>query len=251
MTVVNGTFENSVYRIMLNRPEKKNPMSLELLMDLYSTLEEAEAKKVSIVVIRGAGGAFSAGGDVLEFRDSQEPDVQIDTMANMLHRSIVKIRRMNAIVIAVVEGLAFGGGLSLSLACDLTIAEEKTIMNMAYRRIGLTPDGGASLFLARLAGMKRFNEFYLLSRNIGMEEAKEIGLVNYICAKDELEQKVNSLIAELLALPMETIGEMKGLVNRSLFPSLEDHLDRERWCVSECAKKREFQERLAARFRKG
>jgi 2-(1,2-epoxy-1,2-dihydrophenyl)acetyl-CoA isomerase len=172
-------------------------------------------------------------------------------MADMLHRSIAKIRRMNAIVIAVVEGITFGAGISLSLACDLTIAEEKTIMNMAYRRVGLTPDGGASLFLPPLVGVKRFNEFYLLSRNIGMKEALEIGLINYICVKDELEQKVNSLIAELLALPMETIGEMKDLVNRSLFPSLEEHLDRERQCVSECAKKQAFQERLSARFKKG
>jgi 2-(1,2-epoxy-1,2-dihydrophenyl)acetyl-CoA isomerase len=250
MAVVNGTFENSVYRITLNRPEKKNPMSLELLTDLYDALEDAEEKQAPIVVMRGAGGAFSAGGDVLEFRDSREPDVQIDKMADMFHRSIVKIRRMNAVVIAVVEGLAFGGGLSLSLACDLIIAEEKTIMNMAYRRIGLTPDGGASLFLPRIAGMKRFNEFYLLSRNIGMEEAREIGLINYVCSKDELEQKVNALITELLALPTETIGGMKDLVNRSLFPSLEAHLDRERRCVSECAKKQEFQERLAARFKK-
>ena len=180
MEVVTESLADGVFTIMLNRPEKKNAMSLDLLKRLSEALERAEAQGAGVIVIRGAGKTFCAGGDILEFRQSAQIDVQIDCMADYLHRSIRKIREINAIVIAVVEGLAFGAGLSLSLACDLTVAETKATMNMAYRRIGLTPDGGGSFFLSRLVGAKKFNELYLLSRNIDMREARELGLVNFV-----------------------------------------------------------------------
>ncbi len=251
MGAVNTTYADGVYTITLNRPDKKNAMSLELLKDLYACLTEAEKENASVVVIRGAGKTFCSGGDVIEFRDSDEPGVQIDAMADYLNRSINLIRSIPAIVVAVVEGLAVGAGLSLSLACDLTIADANAMMNMGYRRIGLTPDGGASIFLPRLIGMKRFNEVYFLSRNITMEEAKEIGIVNFIVSAAELEAKLAALITDLKALPAETNRKMKELVNRALLSGLEPHLDRERRYVSEFAATAEFQERLKKLFKKG
>lgn len=251
MGTVSEAYSDGVYTLTLNRPEKKNAMSLELLKDLFASLEKAEKENAPIVVIRGAGKTFCAGGDVIEFRDSAKPGFQTDTMADFLNRSIRKIRNINAIVVAVVEGLAFGAGLSLSLACDLTLAERKAIMNMAYRRIGLTPDGGGSIFLSRLVGMKRFNELYFLSRNITMEEAKEIGLVNMVCDEAELEATLGGLIKELKALPMETTRKLKELVNRSLWGGMDTHLDRERLYVSQFADTPEFKERLGQLFKKG
>jgi 2-(1,2-epoxy-1,2-dihydrophenyl)acetyl-CoA isomerase len=250
MSVVNETFENKVYTITLNRPDKKNSMSLELLQDLHAALVRAEERSPAIVIIRGAGATFCSGGDVIEFRDSSEPEVQVDAMADALHKGIAKIRRMNTIVLAVVEGLAFGAGLSLSLACDLTVAEKGAIMNMAYRRIGLTPDGGGSIFLPTLVGMKRFNEFYLLCSNIDMQKAQEIGMVNFVFSQDELEGKLKDLVDQLVALPSETVGLMKGLVNATLFPFLDTQLDKERRLVSEFSGKKEFQDRLAVMFKK-
>ena len=128
MDAVIENVTDGVFTIMLNRPEKKNAMSLELLKGLSEALERAEVQGAAVIVIRGAGKTFCAGGDILEFRQSAQIDVQIDCMADYLHRSIRKIREINAIVIAVVEGLAFGAGLSLSLACDLTVAEMKATM---------------------------------------------------------------------------------------------------------------------------
>jgi 2-(1,2-epoxy-1,2-dihydrophenyl)acetyl-CoA isomerase len=250
MGTVNEAYADGVCTLTLNRPDKKNAMSLELLKGLADALESAERHGAHIVVIRGAGKTFCAGGDVIEFRDSARPATQIDEMADFLNRSILKIRSMDAIVVAVVEGLAFGAGVSLSLACDLTVAEKKAIMNMAYRRIGLTPDGGGSIFMPRLAGMKRFNEFYFLSRNITMQEAKELGLVNRVCPEEELESTLAALIQELKALPPETTRKAKELVNLSLWGGLEAHLDRERSYVSQFAGTPEFQERLTKLFKK-
>jgi 2-(1,2-epoxy-1,2-dihydrophenyl)acetyl-CoA isomerase len=246
MDAVIENVTDGVFTIMLNRPEKKNAMSLELLKGLSEALERAEAQGAAVIVIRGAGKTFCAGGDILEFRQSAQIDVQIDCMADYLHRSIRKIREINAIVIAVVEGLAFGAGLSLSLACDLTVAEMKATMNMAYRRIGLTPDGGGSFVLSRLVGAKKFNEFYLLSRNIDMREAKELGLVNFVFDDAELETKLGELVRDLKALPFESISRFKELTNLSLFSGLAAHLDKERRYVAELGTRPEFKQKLDA-----
>ncbi len=251
MATVEQRLEENVCTVTLNRPEKKNAMSLELLKELSRVLASPEASKAAIVVIRGAGGAFCAGGDVTEFRDSPDPTVQVDSMADYLNRSILAIRGMKAVVIAVVEGLAFGAGLSLALACDLVVAEKSAVVNMAYRRIGLTPDGGGSIFLPRLAGMRAANEFYFLSRNITPDEAKALGLVNFVHEKAQLEQKLSELLGELKKLPFETIGPYKELVNATLFPGLSTHLDKERRLVSEFAGTKEFKQRLEAMFKKG
>ncbi len=251
MGVVTEDFKDGVCYLTLNRPDKKNAMSEELLETLYHSLQNVEKEGASIVVIRGAGKTFCSGGDVIEFRDSEEPAAKVDVMADFLNRGINLIRTIPAIVIAVLEGLAVGAGLSLSLACDLTLAEEKTVMNMGYRRIGLTPDGGGSIFLPRLLGMKRFNEAYFLSRNIAMAEAKELGLVNFVVNEGELEGRLAALIEEMKAMPMDTTKKMKELVNLALFPGLASHLDKERVGVSDFAGEPAFQERLKKLFKKG
>jgi 2-(1,2-epoxy-1,2-dihydrophenyl)acetyl-CoA isomerase len=250
MDVLIETFADGVFTIVLNRPEKKNAMSLELLKRLFEALGRAEAEGAAVVVIRGAGKTFCAGGDILEFRQSAQISVQIDSMADYLHKSIQKIRQINAIVIAVVEGLAFGAGLSLSLACDLTVAETKATMNMAYRRIGLSPDGGGSFFLPRLVGAKRFSELYFLSRNIEMQEACDLGLVNFVFNDRELDTKLAELIRDLKGLPSDSISRFKELVNLSLFSGLSSHLDRERRFVTELGTFPEFKLRLDAILKK-
>ena len=251
MSLVNEAYSDDIYTLLLNRPEKKNAMSLELLEELYHSLLRAREKKAPLIVIRGSGKTFCAGGDVVQFMESPQAGAKVDSMADYLNRSIVQIRKTPAIVIAVIEGLAVGAGMSLCLACDLTIAERKASMSMAYRKIGLTPDGGGSFFLPRLINMQRFNELYFLSRSINMEEAKEMGLVNMVVDEGELEEKLARLVADLKALPMETIEKAKELVNLSLWQGLSTHLDRERLYVSQFAGEPRFQERLKKLFKKG
>jgi 2-(1,2-epoxy-1,2-dihydrophenyl)acetyl-CoA isomerase len=250
MAAVETTFDNGICTILLNRPEKKNAMDEELLDSLYRALVDAQRMAAAIVVIRGAGKAFCSGGDIAAFRNADDAEALIDSEAEMLHRSIKLIRAMDAIVIAVVEGVAVGAGVGLSLACDLTIAVESAIMNMGYRRIGLTPDGGGSILLPRIVGAKRFSEFYLLSRNITMAEAKDLGLVNVVCVEEELETRLTDLLKDLKALPMETIGPFKELVNRALYGGIESHLDREKYYVAQFASKPLFKQRLEEFFSK-
>ena len=244
MTAVLETYQEGVYTITLNRPEKKNAMDYDLLKGLDDALKRAQKEEAPFVVIRGSGKAFCSGGDIVAFKSAPDTEALIDAEAGVLHESIKRIRTMKSIVIAAIEGVAVGAGVGLALACDLSIATKKTIMNMGYRRIGLTPDGGGSLFLARMVGAKRFNAFYLFSQNITMDEAKELGLVNIVCEEEEFEEKLKKTIASLRALPMETIGYFKDLVNHSLYSGLEVHLDKERFYVSELGGKPLFKERI-------
>jgi 2-(1,2-epoxy-1,2-dihydrophenyl)acetyl-CoA isomerase len=248
MDVVREFFEHGIFTITLNRPDKKNAMDMDLLNGLHKALRDAEAEKASFIVLRGSGKAFCSGGDILAFKNAEDIEALVDAEAGALHESVRLIRNTAAIVIAVLEGVAVGAGVGLALACDLTIAARATIMNMGYRRIGLTPDGGGSIFLPRLVGAKLFNELYLFSRNITMAEAKELGLVNFVVEEGELEEKLSQVIKDLAALPMETIGYFKDLVNRSLFFGLDGHLDKERFYVTELAAKPLFKQRLEGFF---
>jgi len=249
MNVVMESFDAGIYTITLNRPNKKNAMDSALLLDLFAALKRANEKSPQIIVIRGSGKAFCAGGDLVEFNESPDPGSSIDEMADCLHQSIMLIRNTGAIVIAVVEGVAVGAGLGLSLACDLTLAAKNTIMNLGYRRIGLTPDGGGSISLPRLIGAKRFNELYLFSANVNMTEALALGLVNFVCDENEIDIKLTEIVKNLLALPMETIKQFKNLVNNSMFSGLGDHLNMERQYVKELAAQPLFKERITAFFR--
>lgn len=249
MNVVMESFNADIYTITLNRPNKKNAMDSALLLELYAALKRANEQSPQIIVIRGSGKAFCAGGDLVEFNESPDPGGSIDEMAECLHQSIMLIRNSGAIVIAVVEGVAVGAGLGLSLACDLTLATKNTIMNLGYRRIGLTPDGGGSISLPRLIGAKRFNELYLFSANVNMSEALALGLVNFVCDENEIDIKLTEIVKNLLALPMETIKRFKNLVNNSMFSGLGDHLNMERQYVKELATQPLFKERITAFFK--
>lgn len=244
MPVINEECKDGIYRITLKRPEKKNALDIELLSALYQALQNAENKKTSVIVIRGAGNTFSAGGDLEEFREIVRSGKSMGKGVEILNKIIMLIRNIDAIVITVLEGVVVGAGMGLALASDLSVAVQGTIMNMGYRRIGLTPDGGGSMFLPKIVGTKKFNEMYLLSRNITTDEAKDIGLVNFVWEQKDFEEKVTKIIADLASLPTEPLKDFKSLVNNSLFSSLESHLEKEKDCLSKLGQTSGFKERL-------
>ncbi len=233
--LVKESLYDGTYTIILNRPEKRNALDSELLNALKNSLLNVEKSDAQIVVLRGSGGFFCAGGDIKEFIGAKDPRSRIDSMALLLNEIVKGIRTSRSIWISVVEGGAVGAGMGLALSCDLTIGTKGSYMNMGYRRIGLTPDAGLSLFLFRVVGMKRTNELYLFSRNISMEEAKEMGIVNFVVEEEKIESFLNEMVEELKKLPSHMIRAYKELVNSTLFPDLKTHLEKERFYVSEMA----------------
>jgi len=250
MDLVLTSFKEDICTIMLNRPDKKNALNHALFQAIYNAFKKTEENKPSIIVLRGSGKVFCSGGDLVDFKDAENKGELVDEEAGLFNEIIKIIRNSSSIVIAVLEGVAIGAGAGLAAACDLSIATKKTVMNLGYRRIGLTPDGGGSILISRLVGAKRFNELYLLSKNIAMDKAEELGIVNFVVDEEELETSLQKLIAELKALPMETIKQFKELVNMSLYSGLEDQLSKERQFVTELAGKKEFKERIEGFFKK-
>jgi enoyl-CoA hydratase/carnithine racemase len=250
MDLVLETFKDDICTITLNRPDKKNAMNFALFQALLETFKKVDAKNPSVIILRGSGKVFCSGGDLIDFKNAEDREALVETEADLFNESIKIIRKSGAIVIAVLEGVVIGAGAGLAAACDLSIASKKTIMNLGYRRIGLTPDGGGSILIARIVGAKRFNELYLFSRNISMDKAQELGLVNLVVEEEQLEASLQKMIDELKALPMETIKYFKELVNHSLYSGLDAHLDKERQFVTELAGKKEFNDRLEAFFKK-
>ncbi|MBN2403823.1 MAG: enoyl-CoA hydratase/isomerase family protein [Spirochaetes bacterium] len=250
MNEVFETFQDDICTITLNRPDKKNAMNYDLFKALLESFTKAEAEKPSIIVLRGSGKVFCSGGDLIDFKDAKDKKALVNEEADMFNKIIKIIRNTSAIVIAVLESVVIGAGAGLAAACDLSIATKKTIMNLGYRRIGLTPDGGGSILISRIVGAKKFNELYLFSKNISMDEAQKLGLVNFVVDEEELEERLQKMIDELKSLPMETIIYFKELVNQSLYSGLDSQLDKERQFVTELAGKKEFQERLEGFFKK-
>lgn len=235
MEFVRESLSDGVYTIILNRPENRNALNSQLLKALKDSVMNAEKSGAHIVVLRGSGGFFSAGGDIKEFLSASDPKSRVDSMVLTLNEIVKKIRTMPAIWISVIEGGMVGAGIGLALSCDITIGLKGSYINVGYRRIGLTPDGGVSLFLPRLIGMKRTNEMYLFSRNISIDEAKDMGLINFVVEEERVDSFLKDMIEELKALPFHTIGAYKELVNACLFPDLTSQLEKERFYVSEMA----------------
>jgi len=228
--------ENGVWWIILNRPSRKNALNKSLIKELFQAFDEVQKKGGKIAVLKGSGGTFSAGGDLKECLESGDAVSWVWEAVSLLNALVIKIRKAPLISLALVEGFAVGAGMNLALACDLIVASEDAIFNVAYRRIGFTPDGGGSVFLPKLIGEKKYNELYLLSRDISAKEAKELGIVNFVFPREKLDEEVEKLIKELLSLPQEVIPFYKSLVNACLYKDLEEQLQRERDAICEVVK---------------
>ena len=244
--------DGPVATVTLNRPKALNALNGEMKDGLLAALAAVEfADAVRAVVLTGAGGHFMAGGDLKGFHDERDQPVLARKRRflegiNALHPYIFAIRRMAKPVIASVGGYAAGFGVSLAVACDLTIAADTAKFTLAYVRIGTSPDGGASYFLPRLVGMKKAMEIALLGDEFGAEEAARIGLINFVVPEAELAGRTAALAGRLAAGPTHAYGNVKSLIYGSLDTNLEHQLQREAECFTANVTTHDFREGIAA-----
>src|SRR5215469_14032674 len=178
----------AVALVILNRPENGNAINLQLAMDLLAAaMTCARNAAVRAVVLSGAGRHFCFGGD-LRAVGTRTPggDDYIRELTTYLHAAISRFVRMDAPVIAAVNGTAAGAGVGLVAMADLALCGETSKFNLAYTGVGLTPDAGTSFLLPRAIGTKRAMELFLLNRSITANEALSWGLVNNVVADDQL-----------------------------------------------------------------
>jgi 2-(1,2-epoxy-1,2-dihydrophenyl)acetyl-CoA isomerase len=215
--------EGGVLTLTLHRPDKLNSLDISLLKALGEAITEArENQAVRAVVITGSGRGFSAGADLTE--DARE---EVRRRLALRYAPIIRaMREMEKPVIAAVNGVAAGAGMSLTLAADLRIAGESASFLLAFARIGLIPDAGATFMLPRLIGLGRAMELAMLAEQIPASEALRIGLVNRVVPDAELAGAAQELAQRLARGPF-SLGLIKRALNQSLVSDLHTQLQHE------------------------
>jgi 2-(1,2-epoxy-1,2-dihydrophenyl)acetyl-CoA isomerase len=237
---------DGVATITLNRPQVMNALDPEMIRGLRAASEKAEQDAAArVVVLRGEGPAFLAGGDVTLFH-ARSPDLAdlIRAGATDLHHAILALRRAPRPVLASVHGAVAGAGMSLMLAADLAIATEDAKFTMAYSRIGASPDGGSTWALPRLVGYRKALELMLLSETFDAREALRLGLVNWTCGAGRLAEETSGIARRLAQGATIAFGEIKRLAQQD--QALAAQLDAEVQAFVRCAGTRDFAEGVAA-----
>ncbi len=216
--------------ITIDRPAQFNALDIGAMKELLAAVTRCSTDPaVRAVVITGAGEkAFCAGGDVASFAANAEDlrPLLLEMTANF-HLAVSRMAWMAPPVIAAVNGVAAGAGVSLVAAADLAVAVENARFTSAYTQIGLTPDGSSSYFLTRILGPRRTLEFYLTNRTLSPQEALQWGLVNRVVAASEFQTEVEKLARALAAGPTRAYGGAKKLVQMGLNDTLESQMERE------------------------
>lgn len=219
--------DGRVGRITLNRPEAKNAITVELSHGLAAGVRELEPD-VDVIVIRGAGGTFCAGGDVaqLEALRAKGRD-DLATMFSAFRDARAAIAAAEVPVVAVVEGHAVAGGFELLQSCDLVLAAESAVLSDIHARFGQIPGGGGTQLLPRLVGLARASGLVLTGDSLTARQAMEWGLVYAVAPDDALETELESLIKRLTRGSREARTQSKRLMRAGLEMPLEHGLDLE------------------------
>ncbi|KYH38299.1 MAG: crotonase [Candidatus Hecatellales archaeon B24] len=236
--------------ITLNRPKALNALSPEVFQKLNEALDKAEADpNVMVAVITGAGEkAFSAGADVSEFKTSDVAKVR--DFIRLGQQTMLRIAFFPKVTLALVNGVAVGGGCELALACDLRIASENARFGQPEPRLGLIPGWGGTQNLQRIVGQAKARELLLTGRIIDAREAEKIGLASKVASREELEKAALDLIGEITALGPLAVKAIKEVLTKPGKDALEAGLNLEMEKFMECFQTEDRAEGVAAFFEK-
>ncbi|MGB1684835.1 MAG: enoyl-CoA hydratase/isomerase family protein [Pseudomonadales bacterium] len=240
--------EDGIATITLSRPDAANALDLTMARELSDVAIICdEADDVRVVVIRGEGKMFCAGGDLSVMGDAgHAAPAVIKQMAGDLHMALSRLNRMDAPVIAAVNGTAAGAGFSIAVATDLAIAVDSAKFTMAYTNAGLSPDGSSSYFLPRRVGDRRARELMLTNRLLSAQEALDWGILNQVVSADEFDDAVAKLAGSLATGPTRAFGRVKQLLTASFDNGLETQMELETRGISDMARSDDGQEGISA-----
>jgi len=244
MAEVETTREGAVLTITLNRPDVLNAFNAALHEGLAAALKEARGSDVRAVVVTGAGRGFCVGQDLTEFREA--PGDIGSRLRDTYHPNVLALRALEKPVIAAVNGVAAGAGMSFACACDLRIAADSASFVPAFINIGLIPDSGGSYFVTRILGPARAFEWLTSGRKLTAAEAHAWGLVSEVVETDGLTARAAEVAAQLAALPTRAIGMTKRLIDHAPNATLERQLEREAELQAAATQTEDFREGVAA-----
>jgi enoyl-CoA hydratase/carnithine racemase len=237
MSMIITEDHGAVRHVVLNRPEKRNAMNHELLLELGDALREAAAESsVHCVLLRGAGPVFSAGVDLVELAESVGRPELLRPFRTVFLECANLCETMAKPVVCQIHRTCVGGALEVALGCDLRVASSDAQLGLPEVKFGIIPDVGGSTRLPAVVGLGRAKELIMTARMIDAAEAERIGLVNRVVAPEQLERATSDLLDELLANSHVAVGRVKRVIDGSARPALAQTLEMEvavqEYCVA-------------------
>jgi 2-(1,2-epoxy-1,2-dihydrophenyl)acetyl-CoA isomerase len=216
--------DGNVAVITINRPERKNALTLDMRMEVQNTFQKVQDDpEVRAIVYTGAEGNFSAGADIKAMGGGGVAG-SLHRMG-LLHRMQRGVSRTNKPVIAAVEGVCIGMSWSMALACDFVIAADDARFQFAFRHIGLAPDGGAAFLLTRYVGIQRAKEIMYTGRFVSGTEAAQLGLALEAVPAGQVMDRAMALARDLAAGPTIALSLMKRQFDAAPGQTLDQALD--------------------------
>lgn len=240
--------EGRIVTIVNDHPATRNALGWDFYGDFANIIAVAGADDdVGAIVVTGGGGYFSSGGDVKGLRERAGMDISArrEGVAR-LHRMIRAMRACPKPLIAAVEGGAAGAGAALALACDMIVAARDASLSIAYVKIGLTPDGGTTGVLSRALPRQMLSEMAMTGRPVGAERLYALGIVNRLSEPGRALADALALAGELVEGPLNTLAEIKRLVDEAQSSSLDAQLDYEAEAIAQALGEAEAREGIAA-----
>ena len=208
---------DGVARITLNRPEKLNALSQQLLEELHAALKAAATDEgVRCVLLTGTGRGFSSGADLTDAMAQLKPGEKVDLGAALrqtYNPIVTLIREMEKPVVAALNGTAAGAGLNIALACDVVIAARSARLIQAFIKIGLVPDAGGTWFIPSLIGKARATHWMMSGEPLSAETAADWGLIAEVVDDEALPAAADALAAKMAAQPTLALAGIKRLVD--------------------------------------
>ncbi|MDQ3986857.1 MAG: enoyl-CoA hydratase-related protein [Actinomycetota bacterium] len=214
--------------VTLNRPEKKNAMSRRMFEEIRDAFHRAgEDPEVRCLVVTGAGDGFCSGADLTDPENLVSSALEMKDRMEFIHGVARAVMTCPKPTIARVTGIAAGAGCNLALACDLIVASRDAAFAELFVKRGLVVDFGGSWALTRVLPLHRAKELALLGDTVSAEEAWEMGLLNRLCEREEIDAVVKDLSTRLASLPPRTVAFIKENLNRAHERSIDQNLDAE------------------------
>lgn len=233
-----------IFEIRLNRAEKMNALSVAAVAAIRQAVSDAQIQKARVILLTGTGRAFCAGADLKE-RQGMDLQGKLDHNAG-INRAVNALADARCVTVAVLNGLALGGGLEMALGCDIRIAAAGISVGLTESRVGAFPGAGGSQRLARAVGRSRALQLMLTGEPVSSEYAERIGLVNEVVPADQLQARALELARLLASRSATAQAEIKRLVNQGLELPLAAGLQLERAALPAILGSVDYAEGLAA-----
>lgn len=248
MQTILYTVADGIATLTLNRPAQKNALDLVMRKEIAQVIGEIrDDRGIQALIITGAGGAFCAGGDIQTMSGEQQTADEARSRMQDLHRWLEQLLTLDCPVIAAVDGVAYGAGFGLALAADFILASPRARFCLPFQRLGLIPDCGILYTLPRAVGMQRARDLIFSTRELGADEARQMGIVCEIQPEDQLASRAREIALAFTHASPTAIGLTKRALNASLNCDLGTLLDMEA-SGQGIARATEYHRNAAARF---